>query len=136
MTKKTRFAMVTVRMVEQVGTGGLSYQEFCVLTYMLIFCGTTEGLTNPYKRGRAGIIEVFRISDSRVKSILTSLQKKGFIHPIYRVQKSDGTFVGTKSLKYARSIKLGDGGRYLRTYYKVTRLPQLNNKKLVPKTVV
>lgn len=128
--KNQRYVRVTVAMLQQVGAGYLSYQEFCVLSYILVHCGTGEsGTPNPYKRGRRWIQDTFQVSPSRAKRILLSLQAKGFLQPIYRVTMLDGETVPTKSLKHARALLLKRGGTFTRTFYNAAANPKFLSKK-------
>ena len=121
--KKERFAKIPVSMIKQIGEGVLSYQEFCALCYMLVFCGIREGVRQPYMLGRKGIMQTLQISESRAKRILISLQNKGFIHPMYRMVDAEGVTVETKSLKHARALRLGDNSGFAQTHYRITKRP-------------
>lgn len=123
MVNDSRFARITVEMVEQVGNGLLTYQEFCALSYMFTFCGHTDGEKNPYMRGNVGIMETFQVSTTRAKRLLSSLTAKGFLRPIYRVRTLKGKVVRTRSLKQARHLRYNEDCRHLKTYYNVNMFP-------------
>lgn len=128
MKTKHRYVRVTAPMVFHLGNGLLSYQELCVLIFMLIYCGVTDGHRNPYKLGRKGIADALNISDSRVKQVLATLERKGFVRPVYRIIKPDETSVETESLRQARKLKLSHGGGFMRTFYYVSKKPVFSKK--------
>lgn len=121
---KNRYAKISVRMVERIGAGLISYQEFAVWAYMLTYCGTKDGQKNPYKRGKKGITDTFQISAVRAQKILKSLEQAGVVEPVYRVRLADSSEFQTKSWKQAWKVMKTGGGRIMNTFYRVHRVPK------------